>query len=146
DGGRDRSTGGIAGRRLVSSAGGTWRCARNGPAGGCEVRRRAGAIQPMRLDVLRLLHERARAQPGRCNEKRPHTLREILPRDACGGRLPGAVAIRGRVYLDSAHAGRHRQDRSRGGEGDENFVAADVRRRTHKTWVNASATKPHETC
>ena len=58
-----------------------------------EVGENSGAVQFLRLDVLRLLHGRARSQFNGCDEKRPRVLRKIFPRDAGRGHLFCAVAI-----------------------------------------------------
>ena len=70
-----------------------------------------GAVQPLRLDVLRLLHQRAGAQPGRRDEERPRAVQEILPRHAGRGHLSRAVAVRGRLPFHRPHRGGHRSKR-----------------------------------
>ena len=43
--------------------------------------------------------------------RRPRAVRPVLPRDARCGRLACAIAVRGQLHLDGAHARRHRGDR-----------------------------------
>ena len=66
---------------------------------------RARPVQPLRLDVLRLLHRGAGPQPRRRAEERPRPVQALLPRDAGAGGLPRAIAVRSRVHVDRAHRG-----------------------------------------
>src|SRR5207247_2442503 len=60
---------------------------------GCEIRRRAGDLQPLRLDVLRLLHQQPSLESRRRDEERPRTLQGILPRYVGSGHLSRPIAI-----------------------------------------------------
>ena len=55
--------------------------------------RRVRDLQPLRLDVLRLLHGRAGAQRGGRDEERPRAVQKIFSRNAGRGRLPRAIAV-----------------------------------------------------